>query len=107
MSDRACTLPRTTGDLYVEVSDGRFTAMTLATPADIAAAHPKCGECEWCKTVDVETHIGHTTKELCTNEDSPYNRNSIQWIDGYYPYFGLSEVNPTTDYCPHHSEIQP
>jgi hypothetical protein len=95
MSDKACTLPRTTGDLYVEVSDGRFTAMTLATPADIAAAHPKCGTCD-----HFERQTDWNGAGACINPESPHNLHD----DSLHC---RSEVDPTTDYCPHHSEINP
>jgi len=92
MSDRACTLPRTTGDMYVEVSDGRFTAMTLATPADIAAGHVRCASCDSRETGKRKVWPNKTLiVDRCMNQASPC------W---------LREVNPTTDYCPHHSEIE-
>ena len=56
------------------------------SPAGHAAAHPKCGTCEYVREfMDDGEPLWHD----CTN------RKSRCWAE---------EVNPLTDYCPHHSE---
>lgn len=68
--------------VVAEYTHGVAISEREATPADIAAAHPKCGTCEH----------KHPEYGYCTN------RNSRCWYE---------EVNPLTDYCPHHSELAP
>ena len=62
-----------------------FDEWKPATPADIAAAHPKCGTCDYVREFK---DCGETLWHECENRQSAY------WAD---------HVNPLTDYCPHHS----
>ncbi len=55
-----------------------------ATPADHAAFHPKCGSCGHCK-------LSPSGFDYCANEQSKLT---------HWAY-----VNPSTDYCPNHSEL--
>ncbi len=58
-----------------------------ATPADIAAAHPKCGSCDY-------YGLNHPDGwNECINEDSPY----FERHDGM--------IEKDVDYCRYHSEL--
>lgn len=59
-----------------------------ATPSEIAEAHPKCESCGRCEIVP----RGHG---LC--------RRGV-CLTGYSLIDG-PKVRPTTDYCPHHTEL--
>ena len=61
-----------------------FDEWKPATPADIAAAHPKCGTCAYMR---FDTGIVNT---VC------HKVNAVTWN---------TVVRTSTDYCPHHSEV--
>ena len=90
--------------LWVDIEghdeEGRYqTGCRPATPAEVAEAHPKCGTCghKWTHDVQYYGMIGYEfpiTVHDCTYENNPKTL-------GFRP----KRIDPTLDYCLHHSEL--
>lgn len=75
-------------DMFTHLRDahGNLTGLTRAvTPAEISAAHPKCGSCDWCG--ESPPDVPDFVKE-CDNDKSQH-----------------LFVDPNADYCRWHSEL--
>lgn len=81
--------------LWVDIEgydeEGRHqTGCRHATPAEVAAAHPKCGTCRF---YGRNSSLRVKPCNACMNPRSPY--------------FVVADdiINPALDYCRHHSEL--